>query len=168
MAFYSPTSFITGDEQLQRVMTHMRKTAARRVMTAGAIKAAQKLAKLMKQEIPSRFKETRASIGSRRLKVKEASGGGAIAGGLVGAGSKSRGKFYRDRGVGMQLQWLVLGTGAYYTGSGEGGGTGSGSMKPQVKSLGDVALQNAGTLKALWKQGARKQLVIEVQKGKAF
>jgi len=171
---------IVGDKQILQILAHMRKTAARRVMTAGSIKAAQKLASISKQNIPSRYKEARKSIGSRRLKVREANGGGAKAGALVGAGSKARGAFYRSKGVGMQPQWAILGTGTEYIGFGKGTGqerrTGkkggpirrTGSTRPETSSLGDEAIRNRGVLIQLWKQGAQKQLLIELRKGKAF
>jgi hypothetical protein len=174
------SSVVTGDKQLMKIMKRMRHTSARRVMSAGAAEAGKQLAKDVKAEIPSRYKTTRKQMGWRRLKVREAPGGGAKIGARVGRGSKARKDRAGLKGVGMQAQWALLGTGELYRGSGKGTGqtrqTGkrggpirrTGSTAAVAPPVHIIAARNRFTLRSKYAEGARKQLGKEIKKGKAF
>ena len=164
---------VTGDAEIIRNLRKMRKTSARRVMTAGAAEAAKKLAKLVKAEVPARYKSVRKSIGWRRMKVKDAPGGGAKAGARVGRASKNNGAGRAEGrpGVGIgaaNIHWWFYGTKGRITGDKGGPERYTGAMDPQSPSPDKVAARKAGTLKLQFTLGARKQFKKEVAKGKAF
>lgn len=170
---------IFGDQEIIRIMEKMRTTSGRRTMSAGAFRAANVLLKAAKKAIPSKNKSARKALGRRRLKVKEAPGGGAKVGGRVAASSKkyARGKQAGVKGVGVgsqNIHWAITGTG-YFAGNadrqtGKRGGPvrRTGSSRPWTPPMYVLARRNSALLKAEFGAGARKQLEKEVRKGKAF
>jgi len=169
-------AIIQGDKELQRIMKRMRTTSARRTMTTGAAEAAKQLAKNVKATVPSRFKGARKAIGWRRLKVKEAEGGGAKIGGRVGRSSRANAKSRKRenrKGVGIGAQnihWFIDGAThrprrtketRKYTGV-------MLSKTSGIPSVDETAKRSLGQLKAQFAMGARKQLAKEIAKGKAF
>lgn len=164
---------ITGDKELMRLLKRMRQTSARRTMTAGAAKASQKLAKITKAEIPSRMKNARKGVGWRRLKAREAPGGGAKIGAGVSRTTKKRNKESNPiragrKGVGIgpaNIHWLIEGTDERETKQPK---RDTGAMPPEVPPLRVLAVRNRGLLTSLFASGSRKQLVKEIRKGKAF
>lgn|GEM_PF-5795784 len=168
-----------GDKEILAIMEKMRTTSGRRTMSAGAFRAANVLLKAAKKAIPSNNKAARKALGRRRLKVKEAPGGGAKVGGRVGPGSKakSRGPSSGVKGVGIGAQnihWAYVGTGAFSgrsereTGKKGGPVRNTGSSRPWTPPMYVLARRNSAFLKAEFGAGARKQLEKEVRKGKAF
>jgi len=171
---------IFGDQEIIRIMGKMRTTSGRRTMSAGAWLAADVLLKAAKRAIPSNNKNARKAHGRRRLKVKESPDGGAKVGGRVAASSKvrARGKTPGKKGVGIgarNLHW-THGTGTLGQGSGKERYTGkkggpvrrTGSSNPTAISMAVLARRNSTLLRSQFARGARKQLDIEVSKGKAF
>ena len=164
---------ITGDKKLQKILKRMRTTAARRTMTAGAAEACKQLSKMIKSEVPSRYKTVRKAIAWRRLKVREAPDGGAKVGGRVGRGSKAyaRGAQPGRRGVGIgarNIHWFIKGTQRRVTGESGGVIRRTGAMPPQIAPVKVIAMRNRSRLRAVYVEGARRQLKKEVAKGKAF
>lgn len=170
---------VQGDKKLNRILKQMRTTAARRVTTAGAAEAGKQLAKDVKATIPSRFKGARKAIGWRRLKVKEAEGGGAKIGGRVGrssrASAKSRKRANR-KGVGIggqDIHWFFEGVQhrRRYRGKRRGPRAFTGVMLSKsrgIPSVDETAKRNRSSLLGKFTLGARKQLGKEIKKGKAF
>ena len=168
-----------GDKEILAIMAKMRTTAARRMMSAGAFRAANVLLKAAKKDIPSKNKSARKALGRRRLKVKESPGGGAKVGGRVAKSSKakSRGPSTKVKGVGIGAQnihWAYVGTGVF-SGKGEratgkrgGPIRNTGSSRPWTRPMYVLARRNSAFLKTEFGAGARKQLEKEVRKGKAF
>lgn len=170
---------IQGDKELKSLLKHMRTTSARRVTTAGAAESGKQLAKMVKATIPARFKGARKAIGWRRLKVKEAAGGGAKIGGRVGRSSRaSSASRKRDnrKGVGIganNIHWFIQDAKhrKRYTGKKRGVRRYTGVMLSHtagIPSVSKTANRNSGVLRAAFTQAARKQLNKEIAKGKAF
>lgn len=173
------SNIVSGDKQISRILKQMRTTAARRVTTAGAAEAAKQLAKKVKATIPSRFKGARKAVGWRRLKVREAEGGGAKIGGRVGRSSRAsaRARNRENRkGVGISatnIHWFFEGVDhrPRYTGKRKGPRRYTGVMLSKTRGIPSVAAtanKSIGELIALFRKGAQKQLAKEIAKGKAF
>lgn len=175
-------NIIEGDAELQRIFGYLRQTAARRITTTGAAEAAKQLAKNVKASVPSRFKGARRAIGWRRLKVKEAPEGGAKIGGRVGRSSRAyvgkraakRASNRKGVGIGAQnIHWLFQDVehNPRWTGKRRGPVRYTGVMLSRTNGIPSVSVtaqKSIGELKALFAQGARKQLTKEIAKGKAF
>lgn len=104
---------VEGLDELIALMEKMRTTRARGAFSAGAGAAAQKVAKVIKKDIPTQYKQQRKMIGWRRLKVKEAPDGGAKVGGRVGRSSKVTSARTSNKGVGISainIHWMITGT----------------------------------------------------------
>ena len=167
---------ISGDAELMKIMKGMRRTSHRRVNTAGAFNAGKALKKIVKAAIPSRMKDARKAVGCRRLKAKEAPDGGAKIGAGVGRTTKKRMKELnkiRDgkKGVGIgpnNIHWIIEGTDERETGKKGGPKRDTGAMPPETPPVHVLAVRNRGILSSLFAFGARKQLVKEIKKRKAF
>jgi len=174
-------SDVVGDKELQRILKGIgRPSAARRVMSTAAFGGTKLVVKKVKSSIPSRMKTTRKQVGHRRLKAKEAPGGGSKVGTRVGRSSRARKDRTGLKGVGMQVHWAMLGVGAEYEGAGESIGTdretgksggtrrNTGSHGPFSDSVKEIAHGMKGEIKTAMVTDAKKALAKEVAKGKAF
>jgi len=166
---------ITGDRQLDRMLSQMRQTAARRAVTGGMAKAAQKLAKDLKKAIPSRMKEARKSAGWRRLKTKEAPGGGAKVGWSVGLTAKKQAKqVLKERtgrkgvGLGRGLQWVQKGTEGRTTGKKGGPVRFTGRFPKSAPTAGELASRSKPEIRQILRVWVWKGIKKEIAKGKAF
>lgn len=170
-------SIIEGDRELLKTLKKMRTTAARRVMSAGAAKAAQVLAKAAKAEVPSRFKGAKKGIGWKKLKVGEAPDGGAKIGSKVGRTGKvaakdnarlrSKGRGGKP-GVGIgasNTHWLFLGTKDRRTKNPK---RNTGRFWAYARPMQKIAASNRSGMFAAFKKGAWDQFAIEVKENKAF
>ena len=170
-------SIIEGDRKLLRTLKNMRATASRRVMSAGAAKAAQVLAKAAKAEIPSHMKGAKKGIGWKKLKKSDAPDGGAKIGSKVGrTGKKAKADNARLRGKGRggkpgvgigpsNTHWLFLGTKDRKT---KNPPRPTGRFWPYARKMQDIAGSNRGAMFSAFKEGAWKQFQKEVKAGKAF
>lgn len=159
---------LTGYRSLDRKLKRMRKTAAGRAVSAGLRKAGQDLAKKVKAEIPSRFKEARKGVGWRKVKRKVEVKVGARVGKRKNIKQKDR---TGRKGVGLSaanLHWLLLGTKQRYTGRKGGPRRFTGRMAAQVKPVSVIAQKNSSTMRRLIKENTWKQIQKEVAKGKAY
>jgi len=173
---------ISGDGQTIKIIRQMRTTRGRRAMSAGAFAATGPLMKAAKAAIPSRYKKARKGIGRRRLKVKEAKGGGAKVGAKVGRASKFNraGREAGRKGVGIgarNIHWLLAGTGALHqpdpnparvTGKKGGPVRHTGSTAPVMPPMWALALQNKTQMNAEFKKAAWKDIQASIEQGKAF
>jgi len=169
------TVTITGEKELDHVLSHMRKTAARRAVSTGMAKAAQPLAKELKKAIPSRMKEARKTVGWRRLKTKEAPGGGAKVGWKVGRTAKKAGnEKFKERsgrkgvGLGRGLQWVQKGTKDRQTGKKGGPVRFTGRFPKSAPTAGELAQRNKGQTRQILREWVWKGIKKEIAKGKAF
>ena len=170
-------SIIEGDRELLRTLKNMRETAARRVISRGAAKAAQVMAKAAKTEIPSKFKGAKKGIGWKNLKKSDAPDGGAKIGSKVGrTGKKAKADSARLRskgrngkkGVGIgsaNTHWLFLGAKDRKTKKPR---RNTGRFWAYARPMQDIANSNRSAMLAAFKEGAWKQFRVEVKKGKAF
>ena len=170
-------SVIEGDTKLLRTLEKMRTTAARRVISAGAAKAAKVLAKAAKAEVPSRFKGAKKGLGWKLLKVKDAPDGGAKIGSKVGrSGKKAKADNARLRakgrggkkGVGIgasNTHWLFLGTKDRET---KNPRRPTGRFWPYMREMQDIAGSNRSQMFSAFKKGAWARFQKEVKAGKAF
>tara|TARA_B100000519_G_scaffold129294_1_gene111638 strand:+ start:6219 stop:6785 length:567 start_codon:yes stop_codon:yes gene_type:complete len=170
-------SIIEGDRKLLRTLKNMRETAARRVISRGAAKAAQVMAKSAKAEIPSKFKGAKKGIGWKNLKRSDAPDGGAKIGSKVGrTGKKAKADSARLRskgrngkkGVGIgsaNTHWLFLGTKDRMTKKTR---RNTGRFWAYTRPMQDIANSNRSAMFAAFKEGAWKQFEAEVKAGKAF
>jgi len=164
-----------GEEQVLAVMKDMRETRARAAMTAGAFPAAKRITKKVKADIPSKNKDVRKAIGHRRLKVKEAPGGGAKVGARVAKGSRAQSANKSGKGVGIgarNVHWFLDGTNDRFQPTRSGGKRYVGAMwgktqKPTVPMYVYVR-RNRAELMRLFKVGAWKSIQKSVEQGKAF
>lgn len=168
---------IQGDKKLLRTLKKMRTTAARRVMTAGAAKAAQVLAKAVKAEVPTRMKEAKKGIGWKRLKKSDAPDGGAKIGSKVGRTGKRAAKDnlrLRKKGrngktgVGMgaaNVHWILLGT---KNRKSKNPRRSTGSTPPYMRPVNAIAASKKSGMFSAFRKGAWGRFEKEVKAGKAF
>lgn len=157
---------VTGQKDLDKILTHMRVTAARRAINLGTKKAAMQLRKDVKAAIPSRYKEARKNANWRQLKQNEAPGGGAKVGARVGKGAKNfKGREGRKGvGLGRGLSWLIKGTKDRKTRAGKP----TGRFPSLVESVMRVAMANKTSTRLLLRKWTWEGIKNEVRKGKAF
>lgn len=170
-------SIVQGDKKLVRTLKAMRTTAARRVMSDGAAKAAKVLAKAAKAEVPSRFKGAKKGLGWKKLKVKDAPDGGAKVGSKVGrTGKKAKADNARLRakgrggkkGVGFgssNVHWLLLGTKQRMTKTTR---RNTGRFPAQMRPMMAIAQSNRSQMFSAFKKGAWARFQKEVKARKAF
>ena len=164
-----------GEEQVLAVMKDMRETRARQAMSAGAFPASKIIAKKARADIPAKNKDIRKAISWRRLKVKEAPGGGAKAGARVAKGSRARSANKSGKGVGIgarNVHWFLDGTKARWQPTKTGIKRKVGKMwgktqKPTVPMY-VYARRNRAELMRVFKVGAWKSIQKSVEQGKAF
>ena len=166
---------VEGLDELIALMEKMRTTRARGAFSAGAGAAAQKVAKVIKKDIPTQYKQQRKMIGWRRLKVKEAPDGGAKVGGRVGASSKQRSTRTSGKGVGIgarNIHWFMSGTKdrTQPTPSGTGRYVGKmwGNVVGPVRPVKSYASMLKSELKQLFARAAKKHIANSIKEGKAF
>jgi len=161
---------ITGDARIKSILNSMRRTAGRRSFTAGAANSAKALSKIIKSNVPSRYKGVRRSIGWRRLKLREARDGGAKVGGKTGRGAKAKqiARSPDQKGAGISsrnVHWWFLGTDVRAT---VNPARSTGEMAAQEDPVWQMAMANKSQLRKLFAEGAWKQIQKEIKKGKAF
>lgn len=111
--------------RLRAAMKQLRVSGAKRALSAGLVKAAQRGAKHIKASIPGKYKSVRKAIGWRSLKRKDNNGEpGVKIGAAVGKAASKAAKTSKDRkgrsGVGIDarnVHWWFLGTDKRYTGT---------------------------------------------------
>lgn len=108
------TRILTGHKDLDRRLQLIALAPANRSARAGLLKGSRLAARLIKKEIPTRYKGARAAIGAR---VKQAKGGVTTAKAGANVGNKKQPKLPPKRstkaGIGIRaanLHWLLLGT----------------------------------------------------------
>lgn len=173
--------FLTGSTALDVRLVRLKMTAGRRVVSAGMRKQAQHLAKVVKADIPSRYKTVRKAIGWRSAKLKYTKGEpGVKVGGAVGKKSKKQSPTDRSGrpGVGIgvpNVDWWFLGTDTRTTGTRRLGRRGPrvntgkrrmnrGSMPPQIAPMKDFAMREKSALVAIMLAECKRQLKKEVAK----
>lgn len=168
---------IEGDKKLLKTLRKMRTTAARRVMSAGAAKAAQVLAKAAKAEVPGNMKGAKKGIGHKKLKVSEARDGGAKVGSKVGRTGKKAAKDnarLRSKGRGgkpgvgigaSNTHWLFLGTKDRRTKNPK---RNTGRFWAYARPMQKIAASNRSGMFAAFRKGAWERFEKEVKAGKAF
>jgi len=182
---------LVGDAKLERLLTRMRVTSARRALNLGLRKSVQQAAKDIKKAIPGKYKQIKKGIGYRNLKGSEAPGGGAMVGLNVGRASKATSQKERQgrKGMGIDsanIHWWFLGTGPRFNGvrrrtrktaSGKtrrttrntGGSVRyTGKMPPQEKGIQVLVNRNKGKYARIIREWTDKGINIEIGKGKAF
>ena len=170
-------SIIEGDKKLLKTLKKMRTTAARRVMSAGASKAAQVLANAAKAEVTSKFKGAKKGIGHKKLKVSEAPDGGAKVGSKVGRSGKVAAKDnarLRKKGRGgkpgvgigpANTHWLFLGSKDRRTKNPK---RNTGRFSAYARPMQKIAASNRSGMLAAFKKGAWDLFKDELKAGKAF
>ena len=105
---------VLGIDELDRLLRKIPAAQANRAARAGLLKGARLAARLIKAQIPSRYKGVRAAISGRLRRSQP----GQPLTALAGAGRKSRRKTTPKRtskgGVGISsanVHWFLLGTG---------------------------------------------------------
>lgn len=159
----STERILTGQKDLDRRLKELGQAPANRAARAGLNKGARLAAKLIKRQIPAKYKGIRAAIGSS---VKATKGGvtKAKAGAAVGKASKLKGAPKRSSkgGVGIRannVHWFLLGTQERKR---EGGGeTGVMPAFPAVKKA--MSGGNAQVVAAI-REGTQTQLAKEIVK----
>ena len=143
---------ITGDKELQKALSELKISAAKRAVQKGLSKAAMEGRKIVKASVPSRYKTVRKAIGWRALKRKDNNN---EPGSKVGAGVGKRSKkktSSKDRtgraGVGIDvnnIHWWFMGTNSRQTKA----GINRGGMPPQGEAISVTLSKNAGRLSSV-------------------
>jgi hypothetical protein len=171
---------IYGDKRLDRKLKSLEKKAADRIAHAGVRKSVQVIAKAIKKEVPSRFKNARKGIGWKATKghkaskyrkntVKPQSKAG------VGVGMKKakrkqllgefrRSRTYPQKGVGIgagNFHWWVIGTNDRTTRR----GTTTGSTRARMSGMAiKAAMSSKGAIKTAMAKEVSRQLIKEARK----
>lgn len=184
--------YLTGNILLDRKIKQLKMTGSRRVLTAGMRKQAQHLAKVVKKDVPSRYKSVRKAIGWRSLELKRNKGepGTKVGGGVgkrkgVAATREVVASFDRmiagrpgDGISSANIHWWIQGTDVRTTGTKRVGRTkqrvdtggkkmNRGSMPPQMPPIKAYAVKHQSTLKSILVSEAKKALKKEAAKLRA-
>ena len=169
---------IYGDKRLDRKLKELGGKAAKRIAQAGVRKSVQVVAKAIKRDIPSRFKNARKGVGWRATMGRAASkyGGAraAVAKAGVGVGMKKakREKLAAEHnasrndmpGVGIgagNFHWWVIGTKNRRT----RGGRRTGRMRARMPGMAQRAAEkSAGPIKTAMAKEVSRQLLKEAAK----
>jgi len=142
---------IEGMDAIMRKIKVLRESAGKRALQRGLSNGAKEAAKLVKRQVPSRYKDVRKAIGWRALKRSRNKGEpGAKVGAAVG---RRRATTQRDRtgrrGVGIShrnIHWWFLGTKSRRTKNGRL----TGRMPPQMRGIDEIVRQGKyGIAKAI-------------------
>lgn len=166
-------AFVTGAKQIDRVLSQMKRVGARTAVQKGMRKAGSNLAKRVKSQIPSRYKNVRKSIGWRALKVSEAPEGGVKIGAKVGIKKKKwkAAKRSSRSGTGISpanVHWWFTGTDERFTGKRGGPRRRAGRMNPQAEPVSQTAQRYSAVIRHDLQTHVWQGLLQQIRKGKAF
>ena len=173
---------VYGDKQLDRKLKSLKEKTAKRIAHAGVRKGVQTLAKFIKKDVPSRFKNARKGVGWKATKGRKASkyrlkNVAAQAKAGVGVGVKARRRKIlkaadvkagprTGKGIGIgwgNFHWWVLGTKNRTT----RGGKSTGSTKEQMPGFAaKAAAKSKSAVKTAMAKEVARQLVKDVKNAK--
>ena len=171
---------IYGDKKLDRKLKELKTKAADRIAFAGVRKSVQVLAKFIKKDVPSRFKNARKGVGWRATKGRKASkyrkndvAPQSKAGVGVGVNAKKRGALKKDLaktkrtgkpGVGIgynNFHWWVIGTNNRVTRTGRS----TGSTRAMMDGFAMNAAKKArSAIRTAMAKEVSRQLIKEVSR----